>query len=418
MLPKTLTVRQPKQQRSQATRDKIARAAIELLGEIGEAGLTHRDVAARAGVSLATTTYHYASRFELLEHASSVMLDDYTAQLRAFAARQALLPEERPSFEQFLVRLLRNAVGRERTRALAWCEIMQIAARNTSTRALAQVWYMHLREIWSDISARLGMSAKPIEVLAAIDRTIGLLFVAVSLGLSPDETEACLTHGLVATATESEADASPLALISAPTKLSKGEETRQQLLAAAIKLMATQGAGAVTGRSVAAAAGVAPAVPSYYYKPIGTLIDAARQQLYQAARARYRESVSGIDRETATLDQIADLTTAVLTREVTQFSDVNLAVLAIETEAGRQAALRPMTSRWVADRGRAWDKLLTRFNDGQLSARHGQSMSCLFIGMQIRLLATGAEISALSDLRHEFLAALDSMGFKARTQSQ
>ncbi len=412
MLPTAAPARQPKQQRSQATRDRIAQAAIELLGEIGEAGLTHRDVAARAGVSLAATTYHYASKFELLEHASSVILEDYVTRFRKFASRQAALPAGRPTFEQFLVRLLRNAAGRDRLRTIAWCEIMQIAARNAHTRALAKVWYARLCEIWTDISIRLGASSKPLDVLAAIDRTIGLLQIVVSLGLSPDEAEACFTRGLDALPAWP-APAPPAAAEEpAPTKRRKGEETRQQLLDAAIRLLATQGAGAVTGRAVAAEAGVAAAVPSYYYKPVGTLVDTARQRLYEAARARYRESASGIDRETATLDQIVDLTTAVLTREVTQFSNVNLALLAIEAEAARQPALRPMAGRWFADRSRAWQRLLARF-DTRVPAVHGLFMNSLFIGMQIRLLASGAEISALGDLRLEFLAALDAMGFGA-----
>ncbi|MBN3815458.1 TetR family transcriptional regulator [Paraburkholderia sp. Se-20369] len=410
MLSKAAPARQPKQQRSQATQNRIAQATIRLLGEIGEAGLTHRDVAKCAEVSLAATTYHYASKFDLIAHASSVILEDYAARFRNFASRQAARTSDRPTFEQFLIRLLRNAAGRDRLRTIAWCEIMLIAARNTDTRALAKNWYTHLREIWTDIASLLGASPEPLHVQAAIDRTIGLLFIVTALGLTPDEAAACFTSGLDCVMPEPLSDVPAPALECISIKRGKGHETRKQLLDAAIRLMAARGAGAVTGHAVAAEAGVAPALPSYYFKPVGTLIDAAREQLYEAAKARYRESVNGIDLTVATVDQIVDLTTAVLVREVTQFSDFNLATLAIEVEAARQPALRPMVGRWFSDRSRAWHRLLAGF-DSTAPAAHGLLMCGLFTGMQVRLLATGAEIAALGDLRLEFLGALEAMNY-------
>ena len=410
MLPKTAPARQPKQQRSQVTQSRIAQATIELLGEIGEAGLTHRDVAKRAEVSLAATTYHYASKFDLIAHASAVLLEDYATRFRTFASRQAARTSARPTFEQFLVRLLRNAAGRDRLRTIAWCEIMLIAARNADTRALAKVWYARLREIWTDIASLLGASVEPRRVQAAIDQTIGLLFIITSLGLTPDEAAACFASGLDKLPPEPRYDTAEPGPEPLPTKRSKGQETRRQLLDAAIRLMAAHGAGAVSGHAVAVEAGVAPALPSYYFKPVSTLIDAAREQLYEAARLRYRESVNGIDLATATVDQIVDLTTAVLVREVTQFSDLNLATLAIEVETARQPAMRPIVGRWFGDRSRAWHRLLLSF-DIAAATSDGLLMCSLFTGMQVRLLATGAELSALSDLRLEFLGALDEMGY-------
>ncbi|RQR50716.1 TetR family transcriptional regulator [Burkholderia sp. Bp9126] len=406
MVPKAAPARQPKQQRSQATQNRIAQATIHLLGEIGEAGLTHRDVAKCAEVSLAATTYHYASKFDLIAHASSVILEDYAARFRNFASRQAARTTDRPTFEQFLVRLLRNAAGRDRLRTIAWCEIMLIAARNSDTRALAKNWYARLREVWTDIASLLGASSEPLHVQAAIDRTIGLLFIVTALGLTPDEAAACFTSGLDCVMPEPPSDV-PAPALERISKRGKGLETRKQLLDAAIRLMAARGAGAVTGHAVAAEAGVTPALPSYYFKPVGTLIDAAREQLYEAAKARYRESVTGIDLTVATVDQIVDLTTAVLVREVTQFSDFNLATLAIEVEAARQPALRPMVGRWFSDRSRAWHRLLAGF-DSTAPAAVGLLMCGLFTGIQVRLLATGAEIAALSDLRLEFLGALEA----------
>ncbi|HWD05246.1 MAG TPA: TetR family transcriptional regulator [Amycolatopsis sp.] len=48
-------------------RDRIAKAAIEVVAERGIEGLTHRAVAAAAGVPLGSTTYHFATLDDLLE---------------------------------------------------------------------------------------------------------------------------------------------------------------------------------------------------------------------------------------------------------------------------------------------------------------------------------------------------------------
>lgn len=48
-------------------RARIAKAAIEVVAERGIDGLTHRAVAAAAGVPLGSTTYHFATLDDLLE---------------------------------------------------------------------------------------------------------------------------------------------------------------------------------------------------------------------------------------------------------------------------------------------------------------------------------------------------------------
>ena len=48
-------------------RERIAQAAIEVVAEAGIDGVTHRAVAAAAGVPLGSTTYHFATLDDLLE---------------------------------------------------------------------------------------------------------------------------------------------------------------------------------------------------------------------------------------------------------------------------------------------------------------------------------------------------------------
>lgn len=76
---------------SQATtgrREAILDATIRLLSRHGPAGVTHRAVAAQAGVPLAATTYYFASKEELLGEALRRMAAEEVARLEA--AREAL----------------------------------------------------------------------------------------------------------------------------------------------------------------------------------------------------------------------------------------------------------------------------------------------------------------------------------------
>jgi DNA-binding transcriptional regulator YbjK len=60
-------------------------AAVEVIAESGIAGVTHRAVANRAGVPLASTSYYFASIDELIEEAVKSAVADQVAALDAFA---------------------------------------------------------------------------------------------------------------------------------------------------------------------------------------------------------------------------------------------------------------------------------------------------------------------------------------------
>ena len=71
----------PRQDRSRARREALLRAAIELLGETGVKSVTHRAVAERAGVPLASTTYYFRSVRELVEEALKLHVAERVAEL-------------------------------------------------------------------------------------------------------------------------------------------------------------------------------------------------------------------------------------------------------------------------------------------------------------------------------------------------
>jgi DNA-binding transcriptional regulator YbjK len=77
---------EPRQDRSRRRREALLRATIELLGETGVRSVTHRAVAERAGVPLASTTYYFASVSDLVEEALKLHVAERVAELESLAA--------------------------------------------------------------------------------------------------------------------------------------------------------------------------------------------------------------------------------------------------------------------------------------------------------------------------------------------
>jgi DNA-binding transcriptional regulator YbjK len=76
----------PRQDRSRRRHDALLRAAIELLGESGAKSVTHRAVAERAGLPLASTTYYFRSVHQLIEEALKLHVAERVAELQGMAA--------------------------------------------------------------------------------------------------------------------------------------------------------------------------------------------------------------------------------------------------------------------------------------------------------------------------------------------
>src|SRR5690606_15970372 len=72
---------------AQQRHDDLLRAGMELAGERGMAGVTHRAVAARAGVSLGSTSYFFSSLDELLAEAIRSFVARRSAELAALIER-------------------------------------------------------------------------------------------------------------------------------------------------------------------------------------------------------------------------------------------------------------------------------------------------------------------------------------------
>ncbi|GAA0574264.1 TetR/AcrR family transcriptional regulator [Kribbella sandramycini] len=80
-------LREPQQDRSRATRQRLLEAAVESLAEVGYAATSAAVVAARAGVSRGAAQHHFPTRADLFAAAVEYMTEVRLAEIRAQAGR-------------------------------------------------------------------------------------------------------------------------------------------------------------------------------------------------------------------------------------------------------------------------------------------------------------------------------------------
>jgi AcrR family transcriptional regulator len=351
--------------------------------------LTHRRVAARAGISLAATTYYFETKVDIVVEASGIVLRGYTDAFNRAAARIRGEQTDSSTFKQFVCRLIRHASRRDRMRTICWAEMILDARRHQESLMLARQSFGELASVWREIADAAGTREPAAVGRSAIDVVIGLLFMTIALGLHPDQIVAVLAGGR--DLLESWVPKAPRqAQVPSAGVTQKSAETRERILAATVDLLISDGANAVTYRNIALKTGLTRATPFYHFRTVSTLLAAAEQRLFQQSKERYRAAASGDKgQRTFTLEQLIDRTAAVFRREVTEFGGRNLATYAIWLQAARDAKLRPMVWSAIEDQHRAWQRVLSRVMQKQRPA-DALVAQAGFIGKVVRVLATGA----------------------------
>lgn len=123
--------------RGDRRRTEIVEAALRVIERDGVAGVTHRTVAAEAGVPPASLTYHFAS------------LDDLVVGTLTWSAeRMATLIRDRIESSRIkgrsqagaVAETLAEALGPQRGRTMAEYELYLLAARRPALRPAARQW--------------------------------------------------------------------------------------------------------------------------------------------------------------------------------------------------------------------------------------------------------------------------------------
>ncbi|MGH9010866.1 MAG: TetR/AcrR family transcriptional regulator [Acidimicrobiia bacterium] len=123
---------EPRQDRSRQRREALLRAAIQLLGETGVKSVTHRAVAERAGVPLASTTYYFRSVNELIEEALKLHVAERVSELSGLA--DVALSVTGASATQFAERFAEVLVANPTPTLVAHYQMYLEAGRNPTLR--------------------------------------------------------------------------------------------------------------------------------------------------------------------------------------------------------------------------------------------------------------------------------------------
>jgi AcrR family transcriptional regulator len=164
------TAREPRQDRSRATRERLLQTAVDCLAELGWAGTTMTVVAERAGVSRGSAQYHFRTREELVtaavEHLSEVRL----TQMRREAARLPAGEAHTEAVLRILVRLYTGPLFR------AALQLWVAASADAALRARVQPLEVHLgREAHRIAVELLGADERLPGVRETVQGTLDML---------------------------------------------------------------------------------------------------------------------------------------------------------------------------------------------------------------------------------------------------
>jgi DNA-binding transcriptional regulator YbjK len=156
--------------RAQRRRLAILEAALRLIGREGRQALTHRAVAAEAGVPLGATTYYFDSRDDLLaqalRHVAGQGIDNFEGM------RDALLAAGSP---KALAKVLLDNVAvaaEDRTAFIAEYELWLEAGRDPELREPAIEWCNAEQSVVAEALEKLGSKQPALDasiVVAVLD---------------------------------------------------------------------------------------------------------------------------------------------------------------------------------------------------------------------------------------------------------
>lgn len=164
--------------RGDARRTAILAAATRLLEERGFAATSHRTVARAAGVPLASTTYYFASRQDLVAEALGAIGERYLTQARRIASK----PGSGPLARQLIEMVAGRGPSAEHASLLTFYECYIQAGRTPAYAKVVRGWTRELTDLVATVLVRAGHSNPTTTaryLVAAID---GLLLVALADG--------------------------------------------------------------------------------------------------------------------------------------------------------------------------------------------------------------------------------------------
>jgi DNA-binding transcriptional regulator YbjK len=152
----------------------LMEATLRIVGRNGLDGVTHRAVAAEAGVSLGAVTHHFKTRDVLVDAALRHALAREVGRLRALAHGLRSSAFDLDAWIDALVDWYARELKSEAEIHIACYEAFLAAARNARHRAVVEQWFDTWRQS-AELALKAAGSSKP--------RRHAELFVAALIGI-------------------------------------------------------------------------------------------------------------------------------------------------------------------------------------------------------------------------------------------
>jgi TetR/AcrR family transcriptional regulator, regulator of biofilm formation and stress response len=163
-------------QASEHVRDAIVVATVEIVARDGVGGVTHRRVADRAGVSLSSTTWHFASKEDILEAALRWTAQREIERVGEIAARvTAASPGtfDAAAWARALAGwVIEQATGGERETTVALYRLQLETLGRPGAVEIHREWGEGLATIGEAVLGEAGSTTAPLDtrlVVAALD---------------------------------------------------------------------------------------------------------------------------------------------------------------------------------------------------------------------------------------------------------
>ncbi|HEX6021311.1 MAG TPA: TetR family transcriptional regulator [Solirubrobacter sp.] len=167
---------------SKRVRDAIVAATVRIVAREGVAAVTHRRVAAEADVALSSTTWHFASKADILAAALQWTADSEVARIGAIADRLGSAEFDPEGWATELGEWLVEQVTTERETAVALYRLQVELLGTPRALAVHREWGARLLEVGRRALERASTETSDLDVRLVVASLDGLRMSVLNSG--------------------------------------------------------------------------------------------------------------------------------------------------------------------------------------------------------------------------------------------
>jgi DNA-binding transcriptional regulator YbjK len=167
---------------SRRIRETIVAATVRIVGREGVAAVTHRRVAAEAGVALSSTTWHFATKADILHAALHWTARREVDRIRAIADRLGDTHFDPAAWAEELGEWLLEQLTVDREIAVALCRLQVELLGSAGALEVHREWGEELRAVGERVLERSPTATPDLDVRLIVAALDGLRMGVLSAG--------------------------------------------------------------------------------------------------------------------------------------------------------------------------------------------------------------------------------------------